>query len=632
MLARTFSYIAAQAIVPEQLTSYVTAVGQSRPVLCAECIAYTFEDTATLIAYTPNSFPHRYHEEETAALNDAVAAAMALPGLKRMTVLGPAKPKAAPPDTISHSDSYAFIPLPMIEPKQNLRNMLRRGARECSIMDEVWHDEHAALVETYLASRPLEAGTRHIYRNIAAYLTATPDAVLFSARDSAAKLLAFAIGDYTSLTTACYMFAFRRKNCPPGVADCLLHAIVKGAQERGHAFLNLGLGINSGITAFKKKWGEAMLLPCIETRWALDANAHFGLTRNPEPAYTSALEDPLAVFRPLSFTENLKEFFRSTARPFDCLQIEVTSQCPGRCTYCPHTTKKDIWLARRMEDTTFSALLPVIKKATRVHLQGWGEPLLHPRFFDFATAARRVGCAVSTTTYGLTLNEDMAEKLILSGIDIAAFSLTGVDEASNATREGVPFAKVRAAILALNRAKQRHRSEYPHTHLAYLMLASRAASVARLPALMAELDIPVAVVSTLDYIALPGMENEAYAPHEKEKVETASLLLRQAALEAANAGRALYYSLPGEHGRNECNERVQSCMYIDAEGQISPCIYVNLPTRDDDPCRRVYGCALQKNPLDIWNKPEYVLFRQRLADGNPDLPCLTCAKRFERIV
>jgi hypothetical protein len=218
-----------------------------------------------------------------------------------------------------------------------------------------------------------------------------------------------------------------------------------------------------------------------------------------------------------------------------------------------------------------------------------------------------------------------------SSIDIVAFSLTGVDGPSNAARAGVPFEGVRDGILALNRAKRLAGSELPHIHLAYLMLASGAENVARLPGLMHSLDVPVAVVSTLDYIAAPGMETEAYAPHETEKIERARLLLHQAAERAASMGRAIHYALPGEHGRNDCNERVQTCMYIDAEGVIAPCIYVNLPTDEDDPCRRAFGSARERNPLDVWNDPEYTRFRARLAAGDPDLPCVACPKRFERI-
>ncbi|MCL2123460.1 MAG: radical SAM protein, partial [Desulfovibrionaceae bacterium] len=561
--ARAFSYITAQALVPEQLVSYVTAVGQAHPVLCGECVAYDYKEQRTLIAYVPGSLPDEDAETAEAAMNTAVQAALAGGGCTTLTVLGPARPAAAPPDAGIREDAYAFLPLPVENMGQNLRNMLRRGKRECAVTEERWNEDHAALAGACSDSRPLEAGMRHIYGHIPDYLASSPEAVLFAARDAASRLLALAVGDFSSLSAAFYMFAFRRPECPPGAADILLHAIVNRAAERGHQYLNLGLGINKGIAAFKGKWGASLRLPCVQTSWSTVSRARSALFQSAVPRTTAHENDPLAVFTPPGFSDNVRRFLLGKKRPFDCLQIEVISRCAGRCAYCPHTTKQDVWRPRRMEDATFIALEPLIRRTKRVHLQGWGEPLLHPRFFEYAAAAARVGSAVSTTTCGLAVNDANAARLVACGIDIAAFSLTGVDGASNAARDGVPFEGVRDGILALNRAKRRDGSDYPRVHLAYLMLASEAENVARLPDLMHSLDVPLAVVSTLDYIAAPGMKTEAYAPHEAEKIGRARALLDKAAERAAAMGRIIHYSLPGEHGRNDCNERIQTCMYID---------------------------------------------------------------------
>lgn len=630
MRGRGFAHIAAQALVPEQITGYVTAVGHSSPILCADCVAYDLDGRRTLIAYAPGSSPDGDHGLAVEAMNKAVAAALADGTCETLTVLGPARPGAAPPDASGREDAYAFMTLPMAAPGQNLRNMLRRGERECSVSVEEWKDDHATLVRAYLDARPLEAGTRHIYSRIPDYLAAVPGTMLFAARNGSGNLLAFAVGDFSSLTTACYMFAFRADSCPPGVADTLLYALVREAENQGHQYMNLGLGINKGIAAFKRKWGITHSLPCVQTAWAVTTPprapaGRFSTDRDPMDA------DPLDAFIPPSLTDNLRDFFSGARRPFECLQIEVTSRCPARCGYCPHTTKSHAWRSRRMEDETFAALLPLIRRTGRAHLQGWGEPLLHPRFFEYAAAARRTGCAVSTTTCGLGMTDENAAKLVACGIDIAAFSLAGTDEAGNAVRDGAPFSLVRESILALNRAKAKAGSETPRVHLAYLMLASKMKDAANLPELMRDLGVPVAVVSTLDYIAAPGLEKEAFAPGETAKIEAARTVLHETAERAAAMGLKIHYSLPGQAGRRECSERVDKCMYIDADGVIAPCIYLNLPTTEEDPYRRTYGAATERNPLAIWNDPGYMEFRKRLRDGNPDAPCAACPKRFERV-
>ncbi len=659
MKTRLLSHITAQALVPEQILSYVAAAGGSAPGLYADCVGHEREGHLVLIAYKPGLEPESGEQAQN-TLNRAVEAALdASPST--LTVLGPARPEAAPPGAAERSDAYWAIPLPLPKPGQKLRNMLRRALRECSIQKERWTGEHAALVERYLASRPLEAGTRHIYRRIPEYLAATPDALLLAARSTAdSRLSAFCIGDFSGLSTGMYMFAFRAQNCPPGAADALLAALARAGADRGHQRLNLGLGINGGIEFFKRKWGASLFLPCVQTTWqpaALDAafssgrarrgeqnaraRAHNGVREAAPPGEvqesgpcednTPLSPDPLLDIQAPGLRESLLNLFLGSGDEFECIQVEVTSFCPGRCGYCPHTTKSDVWRSRHMTAETFAALAPLLRRTKRVHLQGWGEPLLHPRFLDFAAAARRAGCAVSFTTYGLAMTDTLAARLVQSGIDIIAFSLAGTDEASNASREGVPLAKVREAVARLNRARKITGAATPQVHLAYLMLASAVDAVKTLPELMREMEIPVAVVSTLDYVPEAGAEKEAFAPGETDKIERARLILQETAARAGALGLTLHYSLPGPAGANDCGEHIQNCMYIDAEGRISPCIYVNLPTNENDPCRRVFGTVTQTAPLAIWNSPDFKAFRRRLADGDPDLPCRSCAKRFERI-
>ena len=51
--------------------------------------------------------------------------------------------------------------------------------------------------------------------------------------------------------------------------DALLQALADEAVRRGQSVLNLGLGMDGGITFFKKKWGAFELMPHLETSWTL---------------------------------------------------------------------------------------------------------------------------------------------------------------------------------------------------------------------------------------------------------------------------------------------------------------------------------------------------------------------------
>jgi MoaA/NifB/PqqE/SkfB family radical SAM enzyme len=334
-------------------------------------------------------------------------------------------------------------------------------------------------------------------------------------------------------------------------------------------------------------------------------------------------------FREPGFWESLKEAFLGTRRQLDCIQVEVTSRCPGRCTYCPHTTLRDQWQSRDMDMDTFGRLWPLMRRSGRVHLQGWGEPFLNPAFFSMAALARKAGCQVSTTTCGLRIDAQLAVAIVESGIDIVAFSLAGTDAASNASRSGVDFERVCQAVTTLQSVRRERMAVHLEIHFAYLMLASNVEAAAGLPALMQRLGVQAAVISTLDYIPEPELEAEAYRPQEIEKIARAAGILAETAAEARRRGLGFHYELPnpGAAGTN-CRENIGRSLFIAADGSMSPCVYVNVPAHVADPKRRVFGNVRERDPIEIWESPDFRRFRERLACGEPDLPCRSCPKRF----
>ncbi len=326
----------------------------------------------------------------------------------------------------------------------------------------------------------------------------------------------------------------------------------------------------------------------------------------------------------------IQEVLFGRRRQFDCLQVEVSSHCLGRCSYCPHTTMLAQWQGRDMEMKTFGCLLPLMQCSARVHLQGWGEPFLNPAFFAMAAMAKKAGCNVSTTTCGLGMDSERAHNIITSGIDIVAFSLVGSDAAGNAQRRGVDFEQVCQGISTLQAQRESGKGRYPEIHLAYLLLASNMVAVSGLPALMQRLGVDQAVVSTLDYLAAPSLSGETFAQGDKERIEKAAAILREAAAAAERLGLGFHYEFPLPTAPdNGCRENIGRSLFISANGDVSPCVFVNIPAAIADVNRRTFGNVHEKSPVKIWESAEYRLFRNRLAHGDPDLPCRNCRKRFQ---
>ncbi len=347
------------------------------------------------------------------------------------------------------------------------------------------------------------------------------------------------------------------------------------------------------------------------------------------------------AFKEAGVWQLMKELVAPKARPFDCLQVEITSQCSARCSYCPHTTHAQSWQGQHMQPTTFANLWPLLQQSTRVHLQGWGEPLLHPHFLDFVAFARKAGCQVSTTSCGLHLNPELAKKIFDSGIDIMAFSLAGTDAESNAARQGADFHKVCDKIRMLQDLRKKHWAVHLDIHLAYILLADRMEAVLELPQLMQHLDVNTAIVSTLDYVPEAHLQALALRPEEENKIARAKSLLQEAKTQAKALDKDIHYALPSLQTKGECRENIQKSLYISAKGICSPCVYLQIPAlqsaaedaedaEDAQAIQAHFGNVNAQSPLDIWNSDEFTHFRSSHGAGTPNMAlCHDCIKRHE---
>lgn len=255
--------VTAQAETPEQVIPYVCAVSELKPRMLGSCVGFEAEGEVVLVGYP------LHDPKDAEAMAEAVSLALRLPGLRRITVIGPARPPQAPVSAAVEEDWYYSLPVPGPPPGQKLRNLLRRAGRDLTVeRGGSWGEDHLALVRRYLNERPLAVGTRRIYEKLSRYLGESPGSLMVSARLADGRLAAFSVGEYAGLHTAFYMFAFRDAAvAPPGATDLLLSRLLDEAQERGHRRMNLGLGVNEGIGFFKRKWGAVPFLPYVQTTW-----------------------------------------------------------------------------------------------------------------------------------------------------------------------------------------------------------------------------------------------------------------------------------------------------------------------------------------------------------------------------
>jgi radical SAM protein with 4Fe4S-binding SPASM domain len=134
--------------------------------------------------------------------------------------------------------------------------------------------------------------------------------------------------------------------------------------------------------------------------------------------------------------------------------LEVTSRCNLRCTFCPTGNGTLGRVGADMEPTLFARVLARARPLEFVLLFQWGEPLLHPRFLDLARFARRVGARTLVTTNGTMLRGRRLADLVAAGLDRITLSVDG-DAATHRAVRGIPLAETEAALGRLLAARDR---------------------------------------------------------------------------------------------------------------------------------------------------------------------------------
>ncbi|MEW5872323.1 MAG: translation initiation factor IF-2 [Chloroflexota bacterium] len=245
-----------RAYVPEHLPDYVTAITGAEPFLAGDYLLYLDGERLVFIGYALQG------GVDEPGLDAALKGAMARFMPTVVSVIAAARPAALPGSQLSPPDAYYRLDLRSLQPSKKLRNMLKRAGSELSVeMGQAFTRQHKKLVDDFVRQRRLDWSTRAIFHNLPAYLK-SPGAWIFSARDRRGELAAFDVVDFSARHYAFYLFNFRsRKRHVPGASDLLLDSAIQRARAEGKHSLNLGLGLNPGVTFFKTKWGGVPFLP-----------------------------------------------------------------------------------------------------------------------------------------------------------------------------------------------------------------------------------------------------------------------------------------------------------------------------------------------------------------------------------
>jgi len=285
-----------------------------------------------------------------------------------------------------------------------------------------------------------------------------------------------------------------------------------------------------------------------------------------------------------------------------------------------------------MEFETYVRLINEFGDLKHLHLQGLGEPLMHPRFFDMVTYAHNRGALVTTNTNLTLLNDRKARLCVTSGLDIVHVSLdAATSDVYESIRVRSHFDRVLANIERLQAAKVALGSQLPEIRLVMVLMRRNLPELPGMVRLASQLGIGELSVQHLCHDFTEDSLPAKYAPirsfvSEETLMADPDLPIAETYDEAGVLAQKLGVDLrlPSLDRRHEprsptgCDWPTTGA-YVSYDGYSMPCCMISTPDRAN------FGRLAERSMTQIWNDDEYEAFRAGLANGTPPDVCAACS-------
>lgn len=320
------------------------------------------------------------------------------------------------------------------------------------------------------------------------------------------------------------------------------------------------------------------------------------------------------------------------------VQLEPVGQCNLRCRMCPIQFRTDgppNGPPAFMHFDAFTRLVDQFAGLKALHLQGLGEPMMHPRFFDMVDYASGKGIRVTTNTNLTLLNARRAELCVTSGLESIHVSIDGANaETYERIRIRAHFDRVIRNLELLLAARRRHASELPHLKLVAVVMRQNLSELPDLVRLAHRWSFESFFVQHLAHDFGESSLPDHYKPM-RDFVSAETLMeedlgrVERCFDEARQAARELNLDLrlprprphlhpPGTPGRKRCSWPWTGA-YISYDGLAMPCCMVATPDRAN------FGNMAEQGVEAIWNADAYEAFRQQLDSDDPPEICRSCS-------
>jgi MoaA/NifB/PqqE/SkfB family radical SAM enzyme len=319
-----------------------------------------------------------------------------------------------------------------------------------------------------------------------------------------------------------------------------------------------------------------------------------------------------------------QKFIRGRKRkPFSAWQIELTTRCPLQCKMCIRAETDD-WQFKDMSLEDFKKLLPYLRDVETVVLEGWGESLLHKDLLECIGLVKKEGPEVGFVTSGKGLTEKRVSELIRAGVDFIGFSIAGTTpETHEAIRINSHLSEIVHAIRLFTEGKERQGVLRPKMHLVFLMVKDNIHEVPSVPSFAREIGIEEVVLTNICHTINIWQERQRIFVWESVKNEHEEIV-KQAEVNARALNIHVKKPFLSAINVPMCEENPLRNLYISADGEVSPCVYLYPPL--SSPFKRIFcekehwiekvsfGNIFREPFFTIWNRENYEQFRNQFIE------------------
>ncbi len=307
----------------------------------------------------------------------------------------------------------------------------------------------------------------------------------------------------------------------------------------------------------------------------------------------------------LSISFYLSRIFRKPivrAYPI-AISIEPTTACNLECPACPSGLKEFTRPTGNMKDETFEKIIMPLKKYLfYVNFYFQGEPLIHPKIFEWIKIAsqNKIYSFISTNAHFLSI--ESCEKIVHSGLNKMVISLDGMTQrVYEQYRMNGDISKVFEGINNLLEVKKKYASFKPLIILQWIVFEH---NIHELPLFIdycrqnkLYYQIKTAQVYSLEQLNRLVPKDEKYSRY---------LLNEQTLKVKGNIG-------------NHCWRMWASCVFTQ-DGMVVPCCF-------DKDAKYELGSIKDKNFEQIWFSDKYNAFRKKILINRRSIDiCNNCSE------